>query len=504
MHLASQPAPLRATSPACSPVLAARQPLGINSGDLGGPEALAALAWPACSSFPPGPTCRLPCCAPNTSPAVPSPSSQFSPCKTSSTNAWGQARGPRRLFGDGGAPAGSPTAVADQPAYATASQPSSATSSLAEALADLQVSSRQSSAGDLGDRSRILAFAAAKASAAPAAHSRSSSGDELAGLAQEEGLCATVLIGAVRCFDSMVLKTLTPIKTRSRASSHDGAAASPPVAYVETLVSPFGGNLKPKGPMGRPVVYHSRGSSGMGAPGAYNPYDLTAAALSSGARPGRARGASRSPARAAARCAAAAPRTRQREFWARDAPDSPRGSYWRVCPKVAVRLPGPNCTFLARLLRPPAPRPWPLPDQGRPPRLCQRPPPPGMSTVPSVDLTPYRTLPPFAPAEFRSPAKSMYSPYPSSSRTASASATPNQWGSGSYRGSAYRAAAQQQAMAQVRAAAAAAASAPARGVLACCVHVLADVLAAALHRSPGPFRPLLHAPVPPLTPLLAP
>jgi hypothetical protein len=104
---------------------------------------------------------------------------------------------------------------------------------------------------------------------------------------EEDGLCSPVLIGAVRSFDSMVLKTLTPIKTRGRGSHEEsgGAAAaaepSPPAAYVETLVSPFNDNLKPKGPVGgRPVVYHSRGSSGM-APGAYNPYDLTAAALSS-------------------------------------------------------------------------------------------------------------------------------------------------------------------------------------------------------------------------------
>ncbi len=64
--------------------------------------------------------------------------------------------------------------------------------------------------------------------------------------------------------------------------------------------------------------------------------------------------------------------------------------------------------------------------------------------------------PPVAPppAEFRSPAKSLHSPFPPSSRaTSSATVTPIQWGSASYRSSSYRALAAQQALAaQVRAA----------------------------------------------------
>lgn len=218
---------------------------------------------------------------------------QYSPCKQACSNASPRRRGQRKLFGDGPAGGASPTAVADRQPN-TASQPSSATSSLA-ALADLQVSSRHSSASDLGDRRLLLAFAAAQARPA---HSRSPSGEgDAAAAAAESGLCSPVLIGAVRCFDTMVLKTLTPIKTRSRATSQDGKPGSLPaalvpsplVAYADNLVSPFSGanngSLKPKGSVGRrPMVIHSRGSSGMAvAPGAYNPYDLTAAALSTGA-----------------------------------------------------------------------------------------------------------------------------------------------------------------------------------------------------------------------------
>jgi hypothetical protein len=193
-------------------------------------------------------------------------------------------RRPRRLF-----EGGSPSAVADRTPY-TASQPSSATSSLAAALADLQVSSRQSSASDLGDRSRVLAFAAAAArGGGGAAHSRSPSDEQQL---EDGGLCSPQLIGAVKCFDSMVLRSLTPIKTRGRAGSAEegcdsGRIPAAPGPQADTLVSPFGsGLLKPKGPVGgRPVIIHTRGSSGMGAPGAYNPYDLTAAAFSSGEKP---------------------------------------------------------------------------------------------------------------------------------------------------------------------------------------------------------------------------
>lgn len=197
-------------------------------------------------------------------------------------------RRPRRLF-----EGSSPSAVADRTPY-TISQPSSATSSLAAALADLQVSSRQSSASDLGDRSRVLAAVATAArggnAAVAAAHSRSPSAEQQL---EESGLCSPQLIGAVKCFDSIVLKSLTPIKTRGRVGAADegsgdsGRVPAAPGPMAEALVSPFSsGLLKPKGPAcgGRPVIIHTRGSSGMAAPGAYNPYDLTAAAFSSGER----------------------------------------------------------------------------------------------------------------------------------------------------------------------------------------------------------------------------
>ncbi|PSC72976.1 hypothetical protein C2E20_3593 [Micractinium conductrix] len=247
---------------------------------------------------------------------------QFSPCKPHmSISPRGRAlRGGAAMLEALDAAAGglarrdapSPTGVAYLPhvAPSTASQPSSATSSLAAALADLSVSSRASSAGDLGDRAKLLASlglppppaaaAAAQQRLGVRLHSRCPSEETLAvgggggggGGSDAVQSMSPQLIGAVRSFDSFILNTLTPIKTRSPAKAplqqHACESASP-AAYPDSLlpsgVSPFNkaaaGGAKPKlQPMGRPVVYHSRGSS-MAAPGAYNPYDMTAAALCS-------------------------------------------------------------------------------------------------------------------------------------------------------------------------------------------------------------------------------
>lgn len=212
--------------------------------------------------------------------------------------------------------AGSPCAIADGPcAPSTASQPSSATSSLAAALADLQVASRQSSEDNLGDRSKILAALGLPGGGPPGpplgrqhspASSRGGEDDLLLAAVyapmsapqprEVDGMCSPQLIGAVRSFDSQVLRRLTPIKTRSKTPPGDGEPAaargappSPGAPLAESLASPFHEQrgMKPKqlAPAGgRPVIYHSRSSS-ITAPGAYNPYDLTAAALSSGAWP---------------------------------------------------------------------------------------------------------------------------------------------------------------------------------------------------------------------------
>lgn len=189
--------------------------------------------------------------------------------------------------------AASPVAVA-APAY-TASQPSSATSSLAATLADLQVSSRQSSASDLGDRSRILAGLPPGLAAVHTRRASVGSDDPATPSSPADSVCSPQLVGAIRSFDTVVLRTLTPIKTRSRAGTEHGGGSdsselppSPPAPFADRLVSPFHEGhpgLKPKMAPGRPVVYHTRGASSGGlpaAPGAYNPYDLTMAALSSG------------------------------------------------------------------------------------------------------------------------------------------------------------------------------------------------------------------------------
>ena len=256
---------------------------------------------------------------------------QFSPCKAQFSSASPSHRVLRpstatllQALGDG-----SPTGVADAPAApSTASQPSSATSSLAATLADLAVTSRQSSANDLGDRRQLLQPAALHPLAAARLHSRCSSGDQMPpsavlgaaageeaaaaaaasgggaaparrdafGLSAEAaaGLCSPKQVSAVRCFDSLVLKKLSPIKTRSRAATAgeqggngavgaagQGRDASPAVAYAESLVSPFEQALKVKHAAARPLVFHSSRGSWQ-APGSYNPYDTTAAALSSG------------------------------------------------------------------------------------------------------------------------------------------------------------------------------------------------------------------------------
>lgn len=270
--------------------------------------AAAALPSPMWSSHSWGSGCDL-------QPPAPLLCTQFLPCKPSRAV---RARAALMAAFEGAtggvAAAGSPCAIADGPcAPSTASQPSSATSSLAAALADLQVASRQSSENDLGDRSKVLAalgMPGGGAAGPPPARqhlrspSRNSEDDGLLAAAytpismplprEEDGMCSPQLIGAVRTFDSQVLRRLTPIKTRSKAppGGTEPAAArgdvppSPAAPYAESLASPFyeRGGMKPKqlAPAARPVIYHSRSSS-ITAPGAYNPYDLTAAALSSGA-----------------------------------------------------------------------------------------------------------------------------------------------------------------------------------------------------------------------------
>ena len=236
-----------------------------------------------------------------------------------------------------GISAASPTAVACDlpaaPSTTTTSQPGTATSSLGGAAAE-SCCSRSSSAADLGDRSKLLLInslhPATMRPAAPAAqqqHSEEAQGADGAGRLEPEGdgddgeedgsQCSPKLIGAVRTFDRLVLQSLTPIKTRGRApaeaqpawegttwpeggsgsAGQDGSAAaagpelSPPVAYVESLVSPFDqedscGGLRTKlMPSGRgPIAIHARSSSsGMAAaPGAYNPYCPAAAAMAAG------------------------------------------------------------------------------------------------------------------------------------------------------------------------------------------------------------------------------
>lgn len=184
------------------------------------------------------------------------------------------------------AAAASPIGVASAYGY---SQPSSATSSLAATLADLQVGSRQSSAGDLGDRSRILA---GLPPGLAAVHTRcpSTSGDDASapGSAREhEQPCSPQTSAAIRSFDSLVLRTLSPVKTRNpcgsgRATSADELPPSPPAPCADRLVSPFQGGLpglRLKQAMARPMTLHAHSSSGMIAPGAYAPYDVHAAAL---------------------------------------------------------------------------------------------------------------------------------------------------------------------------------------------------------------------------------
>ena len=226
---------------------------------------------------------------------------QRSPAKTRSMEGELAAGGAAPYCGAAGPPGCSPCGVASA-AASTASQPSSATSSLAAQLAELQVASRQSSGSDLGDRGRLLA--GLPPGLAPL-HTRRAS----AGSASDDGAdpgsppdsaCSPQQVGAIRSFDSAVLRTLTPIKTRSRPGSARAPGGdlppSPPAPVAGSLVSPFsdcpsagglGSGLRPKLAAGRALLIHSRGgSTSGGAPNAYNPYDLTAAALSTGAQPG--------------------------------------------------------------------------------------------------------------------------------------------------------------------------------------------------------------------------
>lgn len=208
--------------------------------------------------------------------------------------------------GAGSGATASPVAIAA--AYTSLSEPSSATSSLALQLADLQVTSRQSSAGDLGDRQRLLAglppgLAAVHTRCASACGTAGGDGDlDVEPASPADSACSPQLVGAIRSFDSLVLRGLTPIKTRSRCATERGGASdggelppSPPAPYADRLVSPFheghsglqpkmGGGMQPA--MARTVLFQARASSGgmAAAPGAYRPYDLTAAVLSSGAR----------------------------------------------------------------------------------------------------------------------------------------------------------------------------------------------------------------------------
>ncbi|PRW59564.1 glutathione S-transferase isoform A [Chlorella sorokiniana] len=195
----------------------------------------------------------------------------------------------------------SPCGVASV-AASSVSQPSSATSSLAAQLADLQVASRQSSGSDLGDRGRLLAglppgLAAVhtrRASACSVADDASGSGSGEPA-SPPDSACSPQQVGAIKNFDSVMQRTLTPIKTRSRPGTARQQGAdlppSPPAPLAGSLVSPFGdcpsasslgSGLRPKLAAGRAVVIRCCTSSAAGgAPNAYNPYDLTAAALSS-------------------------------------------------------------------------------------------------------------------------------------------------------------------------------------------------------------------------------
>ncbi len=193
----------------------------------------------------------------------------------------------------------SPCGVASV-AASSASQPSSATSSLAAQLADLQVASRQSSGSDLGDRGRLLGLPPGLAAVHYRRASACSAADEARGSGEPasppDSACSPQQVGAIRSFDSLVQRALTPIKTRSRPGTARQAGAelppSPPAPLAGALPSPFGGSasasslgsgLRPKLAAGRPFVIRcSTSSAAGGAPNAYNPYDLTAAALSSG------------------------------------------------------------------------------------------------------------------------------------------------------------------------------------------------------------------------------
>lgn len=343
----------------------------------------------------------------------------------------------------------SPCGVASA-AASSSSQPSSATSSLAAQLADLQVTSRQSSGSDLGDRGRLLAglppgLAALHTRRASACEGGSAAGEPAS---PPDSSCSPQQVGAIKSFDTVMLRSLTPIKTRSRpgtARQHDGGLPpSPPAPLAGTLVSPFGdcpsasssgSGLRPKLAAGRPVVIRCSTSSaaGGGAPNAYNPYDLTAAALYSGGQGWRGFG----------------------RLWMHAHSHEIAGA--RPPPVV------PYCAICARARafhpRPPPPPSTPLPPL---PRALQ-------TRSMRQDGYPFSCLdaaqvgppcphlagaapPPAPPAEFRSPARSsLASPFPSSSRTTSSNVTPSQWlaGSGGHRASAYRALAAQQALTQV-------------------------------------------------------
>lgn len=196
-------------------------------------------------------------------------------------------------------PAGcSPCGVASV-AASSASQPSSATSSLAAQLADLQVASRQSSDSDLGDRRRLLeglppGLAAVHTRRASACSAHDEAGGRGEPASPPDSACSPQQVGAIRSFDSVMQRALTPIKTHSRPGTARQQGAnlppSPPAPLAGALVSPFGdcpsasslgSGLRPKLAAGRAVVIRCTSSAAGMAPNAYNPYDLTAAALSS-------------------------------------------------------------------------------------------------------------------------------------------------------------------------------------------------------------------------------
>ena len=174
--------------------------------------------------------------------------------------------------------AASPAGIADDPAalslalggsVTTFSQPNSATSSLASLLvdgSDLQVTSRQSSASDLGPRPP---------------HSRSiSSIDGLSAFSssKEEALEAIVVFDVDTCRRLVPLKLRSPPGTAPRHMAYaDSAPPSPPklIEAYQHLTPAYAGETQMPGLTIRPTRMVSNTLPTMRA-GAYNQYDLGA------------------------------------------------------------------------------------------------------------------------------------------------------------------------------------------------------------------------------------